>query len=145
MSARALAVLDRLPLHLAAADPEKRFELVVSGITDSLEVLTRQVGDVRRAHRLSEAPTVGDVRALAALHGLGSHAWDLLMLRLDALDAAARRPPRRTPGCSPRCWVSPRSSSPTSVRTTASHWRSSPRARPVIGSRSRCAARSCAP
>ncbi len=93
MSARALAVLDRLPLHLAAADPEKRFELVVSGITDSLEVLTRQVGDVRRAHRLSEAPTVGDVRALAALHSLSSHAWDLLMLRLDALDAAAGATP----------------------------------------------------
>jgi hypothetical protein len=93
VSARALAVLDRFPLHMSATDPEKRFELVVSGITDSLEVLTRQVADVRRAHRLSEAPTVGDLLGLAGLHGLSAHSWDLLMLRLDALEAAAKAVP----------------------------------------------------
>jgi len=93
MSARALAVLDRFPLHLAATDPEKRFELVVSGITDSLEVLTRQVADVRRAHRLSEAPTIGDLLGLAGLHGLSAHIWDLLVLRLDALEVAAEADP----------------------------------------------------
>ena len=65
MSARAQAVLDRFPLHLAAADPGKRFEVVVGGITDTVEVLTRQLADVRRSHRLSEAPTPADVHGLA--------------------------------------------------------------------------------
>jgi hypothetical protein len=93
VSARALAVLDRFPLHMAATDPDKRFEIVVSGITGSLEVLTRQVADVRRAHRLSEAPTVADLLGLAGLHGLGAHIWDLLVLRLDTLEAAAKASP----------------------------------------------------
>jgi hypothetical protein len=93
VSARALAVLERFPAHLAATDPEKRFETVVSGLTEALEVLTRQVADVRRSHRLSEAPTVGDVRALAGLHGLSGHLWDLLELRIDALATAAAADP----------------------------------------------------
>ncbi len=93
MSARSLAVLERFPLHMAASDPEKRFELVVSSLVDSLEVLTRQVADVRRAHRLSEAPTVADLRGIAALHGLGPHIWDLLALRLAALETAAEAEP----------------------------------------------------
>ena len=88
MSARARAVLDRFPLHVAAADPEKRFSEVVGGLTDALEVLTRQVGEVRRAHRLSEAPTVGDLRSLAGLHGLGDHVWDPLEVRLAGLSDA---------------------------------------------------------
>lgn len=93
MSARAVAVLDRFPLHMAASDPEKRFELVVRSLTDALEVQTRQVADVRRAHRLSEAPTIGDLLGLAGLHGLSAHMWDLLVLRLDALEKAATAEP----------------------------------------------------
>lgn len=94
MSARAQAVLDRFPLHLAAADPEKRFEVVVGGITDSVETITRQVADVRRSHRLSQGPTPADVGGLAGLHGLRSPTWALLALRLAALgEAAASDPP----------------------------------------------------
>jgi hypothetical protein len=93
MSARALAVLDRFPLHLAATDPEKRFEHVVRSMTDSLEVLTRQVADVRRSHRLSEAPTSGDLRSLGGLHGLREQVWALILARLEALQAAANAEP----------------------------------------------------
>ena len=93
MSARARVVLDRLPRHMSASDPDKRFEVVVSSLVASLETLTRQVADVRRAHRLSEAPTVGDLAGLSGLHGLGAHAWDLLELRLAALEEAAKAEP----------------------------------------------------
>jgi hypothetical protein len=89
VSARALAVLDRLPKHLAATDPEKRFEVVVGSVVDGVETLTRQVGDVRRAHRLGEAPTPGDVTGLAAVHGIRDASWDLLLLRLTALAVSA--------------------------------------------------------
>ncbi len=89
MSARAQVVLDRFPLHLAATDPEKRFEHVVTALVGSLEVLTRQVADVRRSHRLGEAPTVGDLLALAGLHGLPAASLDLLLLRLAAIPADA--------------------------------------------------------
>jgi len=89
VSARAQVVLDRFPLHLAATDPEKGFELVVTSLVGSLEVLTRQVSDVRRSHRLGEAPTVSDLLALANLHGLPESALDLLLLRLAAIPADA--------------------------------------------------------
>jgi len=87
VSARALAVLDRFPLHMAATDPEKRFGLVVGALTDALEVLTRQVGDVRRAHRLAEAPTTADLLALAALHGFTESSFAPLSVRLAGLAA----------------------------------------------------------
>ena len=89
MSGRAQAVLERFPTHLAATDPEKRFEYVVTGLVDALEVLTRQLADVRRAHRLGEAPTTIDLESLAALHGLSSHAFDVLARRLTVIEAAA--------------------------------------------------------
>ena len=94
MSARARAVLDRFPLHLAATDPEKRFEVVVGGITDAVETLTRQVADVRRSHRLSQGPTPADVDGLAGLHGLRPASWAVLARRLTVLgEAAAADPP----------------------------------------------------
>lgn len=85
MSARALAVLDRFPQHVAASDPEKRFELVVGGLVDALEVLTRQTADVRRAHRLAEGPTVADLARLAGLHALRAPAFGPLLTRMSAL------------------------------------------------------------
>lgn len=93
MSARALAVLDRFPLHLATTDPEKRFEHVVGGLVDPVEVLTRQVGEVRRSHRLSEAPTVSDLLALGGLHGLHERMWAIVAARLKALTDAAKANP----------------------------------------------------
>jgi hypothetical protein len=93
MSARTTAVLDRFPRHLAATDPDKRFEFVVSGLVGPLETVTRQVGDLRRAHRLSEAPTTGDLLGLAALHGLRAPVWSVMLTRLAALGAAASADP----------------------------------------------------
>ena len=82
MSARAIAVLDRFPRHIAASDPEKRFELVVGSLVESLEVLTRQAADVRRAHRLAEEPTVADLALLAGLHALRAPVYGPLLERL---------------------------------------------------------------
>jgi hypothetical protein len=84
MSARALAVLDRFPQHVAASDPEKRFELVAGSLVEALEVLTRQAADVRRAHRLHEEPTVADLALLAGLHALRAPAYAPLTNRIKA-------------------------------------------------------------
>lgn len=81
MTARALTILNRFPLHLAATDAGKRFGDTVSGLADGLDVLTRQVGGVRSAHRLAEAPTVADLLGLAALHGLSTAAFQLVLDR----------------------------------------------------------------
>jgi hypothetical protein len=94
MSARALTILNRFPLHMAATDAGKRFGETAGALADGLDVLTRQVGDVRSAHRLAEAPTVADLLGLAALHGLGAAALEPVLLRLRVLaDAAAQQPP----------------------------------------------------
>lgn len=82
MSARALAVLDRFPQHVAATDPEKRFELVVGSLVDALEVLTRQAAGVRRSHRLADEPTVADLALLAGLHALRAPAFAPLVHRI---------------------------------------------------------------
>lgn len=88
MSGRATAVLDRFPCHLALSDPHKRAGRVVESITSDLDVVTRQIGDVRRAHRLTEAPTTLDVVRIGDLHGLTASASSLIRLRHDALVAA---------------------------------------------------------
>jgi hypothetical protein len=74
MSRRAATVLDRFPLHLAATDPGKRFGAVVTGLVADLDVLTQQVQTVRASRRVSEAPTIRDLLALASLHRLGDEA-----------------------------------------------------------------------
>lgn len=88
MSARGLAVLERFPEHLGATDPGKLLGHVVTELADPLDLLTRQVGDVRKAHRLAEAPARLDLLRLVALHGLGDESLALLAIRLDALEAA---------------------------------------------------------
>jgi hypothetical protein len=93
MSARGLLVLGRFPLHVAATDPGKRFGSVVDAFADELDVLTRQVGDVRSNHRLREATTLADLLGLAGLHGLGAVALALVEIRLRALAAAAAGEP----------------------------------------------------
>ena len=55
MSARTAAVLERFPLHLSATDPGKRIGATVDALAAELDVLTRQLGDVRVAHRVREA------------------------------------------------------------------------------------------
>ena len=94
MSTRAATVLDRFPLHLAATDPGKRFGAVVTGLVADLDVLTQQVQTVRSSRRVSEAPTVRDLLALASLHRLGGEALVPLDNRaLDLREAAAVVPP----------------------------------------------------
>jgi len=84
---RTTAVLERFPLHVAATDPGKHFESVVGSIGSLLDVQARQIGNVRRAHRLAEAPTDHDLLALLALHSIGPAAFACSTLRIDALAA----------------------------------------------------------
>jgi hypothetical protein len=93
MSNRAVAVLDRFPLHLAAADPGKRFGAVVTALVADLDVLTTQMQGVRAARRIDEAPTVPDLLAIVALHGFGAAALTPLAHREAALRAAAGADP----------------------------------------------------
>ncbi|HEX2051718.1 MAG TPA: hypothetical protein VHJ34_13960 [Actinomycetota bacterium] len=68
---RTSAILERFPNHLGATDPGKRMRAVVDALAAELDVLGRQVGDVRRARRLGEAPTMLDLLRVAALHRVG--------------------------------------------------------------------------
>ncbi len=86
-SGRTTAVLERFPCHIGATDPGKRFESVAEAITSQLDVVARQIGDVRRAHRLAEAPTDHDLLRLMALHGVRASAFAVGDIRLDALAA----------------------------------------------------------
>ena len=90
MAARAGSVLERFPLHLSLTDPGKRFGVVVDAVASDLDVVTRQIGDVRVAHRIGEAPARSDVLRLAALHRIGTDSLALVASRVQALrDAAA--------------------------------------------------------
>ncbi len=88
-SGRTTAVLERFPCHISATDPGKRFEAVTEAITSQLDVVARQIGDVRRAHRLAEAPTDHDLLRLDALHDIRAAAFEVGEVRLDALAATA--------------------------------------------------------
>jgi hypothetical protein len=89
MSHRAVAVLDRFPQHLAAAEGGKRFGRVVVVLADDVDVLAAQLQTVRASRRIAEAPTRRDLLALAALHRLGDAALAPLAGRLAAVRAAA--------------------------------------------------------
>lgn len=89
-SGRTTAVLERFPCHIGATDPGKRFEAVVGSIVADLDVAGRQIADVRRAHRLAEAPTVHDLLRLTALHAIAEPSVELIRIRLDALADADR-------------------------------------------------------
>jgi hypothetical protein len=78
---RATTILDRFPRHLDAAQPGKVFGNVVGSLAQGLDVQTSQVGQVRRAHRLSEAEEELDLLRLAGLHGLTSDALAVLRRR----------------------------------------------------------------
>jgi hypothetical protein len=86
-------VLGRFPAHLALTDPGKRAGVVVDGVAGLLDVLTRQVGDVRTAHRIGDAATHADLLGLGAVHGLGAAALELTGRRIVALAEAAGAEP----------------------------------------------------
>jgi hypothetical protein len=90
MTSRTGSVLERFPLHLSLTDPGKRFGAVVDAVAADLDVVTRQIGDVRVAHRIGEAQARADVLKLAALHRIGSECLSIVTSRLQALgDAGA--------------------------------------------------------
>jgi hypothetical protein len=88
VSGRSTAVLDRFPRHLALSDPGKRVGTVAEGLTAGLDLLSRQVGDVRASRRLSRTPTWLDLRRIAGLHGISALALSIVELRKDALAGA---------------------------------------------------------
>lgn len=85
MPGRTTAVLERFPAHLGATDPGKRFRDVVDGLAETLDVLSHQLGDVRRSHRLAEAPTRLDLLRVSALHRIGHAALEPSAHRLNFL------------------------------------------------------------
>ena len=89
ISGRATAVLERFPAHLAADDGTKLFARVVDVLAREVDQRSSEVGRIRRAHRLGEAPTAWDVRKHATLHGLRNADFDLLDRRLAAIRAAS--------------------------------------------------------
>lgn len=88
MSGRTAAVLSRFPRHLDAGGTGKVLGAVVGALGQGLDVQTAQVGDIRRAHRLPDAPTVLDVARLGGLHGLTPAAFEPLARRLTAVRRA---------------------------------------------------------
>lgn len=88
VSARGGIILGRFPRHLELDQPGKRFGLVVERLAGGLDVQTGQVGDIRKAHRLSQAPTPLDIVRAAGLHGLGARALELVERRTAAIAAA---------------------------------------------------------
>jgi hypothetical protein len=91
-AARTQTILRRLPRHLGADDPGKLFMTVVDGLDGELEVKSRQLGRVRRAHALADADEEHDVLLLAGLHDLHEDAFTLLRQRLAAVRAAHATP-----------------------------------------------------
>lgn len=90
---RAGVILSRFPRYLEAQDPGKRLGAVVAALATGVDVLTRQVQDVRAARRLGQAPAAGDLLALAALHGLGEDRLFVIERRATALQHASSADP----------------------------------------------------
>ena len=89
MASRTTSVLERFPNSLELTDEGKRFATVVDALAANLDVVTRQTGDVRVAHRIGEAPSRVDVLRLAALHEIGRESLELVADRILALRTAA--------------------------------------------------------
>lgn len=80
---RATKILGRFPAHMEAAKRGKLLGDVVAALARDLDVQSAQLGAIRRAHRIREAETRGDLMRLAALHGIRARELDLLDIRLD--------------------------------------------------------------
>jgi hypothetical protein len=79
---RAERILERFPAHFEAARPGKLLGEVVAALARDLDVQSAQLAGIRRAHRVREADTTGDLMRLAALHGIRPGEVDILFLRL---------------------------------------------------------------
>jgi len=96
ISARAATILSRWPAHLEAGRPGKLLGDAVSAIALDLDTLSAALAAVRRAHRLADADELADLWRLAALHGMGTAEFEIVLGRfrqarelLGALHAAA--------------------------------------------------------
>ena len=87
--ARAAKILGRFPAHFEADKPGKLLGDVVASLSRDLDVQSDQIGAVRRAHRLREAETLGDLYRIAALHDIRPREAEILTLRLDRIEALA--------------------------------------------------------
>lgn len=85
--ARAAQILRRFPAHFEADKPGKLLGDVVAALSRDLDVQSAQIGAVRRAHRLREAETLGDLYRIAALHDIRPREAEILTLRLDRIAA----------------------------------------------------------
>lgn len=100
-ASRTPAILGRFPAYLGAEQPGKLIGEVVDALAFDLDVLTAQLGDTRRAHRVGHAASVQDLLGLAGLHGIGTAALELLDRRLRILEELARVLDAGTGGSSP--------------------------------------------
>lgn len=82
---RAATILGRFPNHFEAAKPGKLLGSVVAALARDLTVQSAQIGAVRRAHRVKEAETLGDLFRIGALHGIRRKEVDLLTIRMQRL------------------------------------------------------------
>ncbi len=79
---RASTILGRFPAHFEAARPGKLLGAVVAALARDIDVQAAQLAGIRRAHRVREADTVGDLLRIGALHGIRAGEMDVLFLRL---------------------------------------------------------------
>ncbi len=86
---RAQAVLERFPRHWRADEPAKLLGFVVEALAREVDGVFAGLGRVRRAHRLAEAETEGDLLLLGGLHGLEARDLDLMRVRLAAVSVLA--------------------------------------------------------
>jgi hypothetical protein len=85
MSARGSIILSRFPRHLELDEPGKRAGAVVATVANDLDVQLGQLGDIRKAHRLTDSPTPLDILRSAGLHGIGDLATEPVARRLAAI------------------------------------------------------------
>jgi len=78
MSSRSVQILSRFPAHFEATRPDKQLAFVTEQLTFGLDLLSTDLAEVRRAHRLAHADTVRDLLLLAGLHGIGNQDIDVL-------------------------------------------------------------------
>ena len=79
---RAERILGRFPAHFEAARAGKLLGAVAAALARDLDVQSAQLAGIRRAHRVREADTVGDLMRIGALHGIRLAEVDLLLVRL---------------------------------------------------------------
>lgn len=79
---RAARILGRFPAYFEADKPGKLLGDVAAALARDIDVQSAQLGAVRRAHRVREASTVGDLFRIASLHDIRRREADILTMRM---------------------------------------------------------------